>query len=164
MKGVPVPIKIALLVVGTTALYTYIGQLVPQKQVLPPQVIEISKTATSEELVDIGKGIAEGKGLCRTCHTVGESRAGMRFPDLGGIGQAAGARIEGMDALQYLANSIYYPDDFIVEGYNPGMPAINKPPIGLTDEEMLAVIAYLQSLGGTATVTMDTTLAELGVE
>ena len=43
-------------------------------------------------------------------------------------------------------------------GFNPGMPPISKPPIGLTDDEILAVIAYLQSLGGTTTVTMETKL------
>ena len=36
------------------------------------------------------------------------------------------------------------------------MPPINKPPIGLTDQEILCVIAYLQSLGGTPTVTLQT--------
>ena len=36
------------------------------------------------------------------------------------------------------------------------MPPINKPPIGLTDKEILCVIAYLQSLGGTPTVTLQT--------
>ena len=36
------------------------------------------------------------------------------------------------------------------------MPVINKPPIGLTDQEILCVIAYLQTLGGTATVTLQT--------
>jgi hypothetical protein len=36
------------------------------------------------------------------------------------------------------------------------MPEINKPPIGLSDEEILTVIAYLQSLGGTPTVTLKT--------
>jgi hypothetical protein len=36
------------------------------------------------------------------------------------------------------------------------MPAINRPPIGLTDQEILCVIAYLQSLGGTPTVTLQT--------
>ena len=44
---------------------------------------------------------------------------------------------------------------FIVPGFNPGMPVINKPPIGLSDQEILAVIAYLQSLGGKVTVTLD---------
>jgi hypothetical protein len=37
------------------------------------------------------------------------------------------------------------------------MPAINKPPIGLTNQEILCVMAYLQSLGGTATITLQTT-------
>ena len=36
------------------------------------------------------------------------------------------------------------------------MPPINKPPIGLTDQEILCVIAYLQTLGGTPTVTLQT--------
>jgi hypothetical protein len=36
------------------------------------------------------------------------------------------------------------------------MPPINKPPIGLTDPEILCVIAYLQTLGGAPTVTMQT--------
>ena len=37
------------------------------------------------------------------------------------------------------------------------MPTINKPPIGLTDQEILCVIAYLQTLGGTPTVTLQST-------
>jgi hypothetical protein len=57
-----------------------------------------------------------------------------------------------------MAQSMYEPGKFIVPGFNPGMPVINKPPIGLTDDEILAVIAYLQTLGGTTTVTMQTKL------
>jgi hypothetical protein len=37
------------------------------------------------------------------------------------------------------------------------MPPVNQPPIGLTDQEILCVIATLQSLGGTPTVTLKTT-------
>ena len=48
------------------------------------------------------------------------------------------------------------PDSFIVEGYNAGMPVIDKPPIGLTDEEILCVIAWLQSMGGEPTVSLET--------
>jgi hypothetical protein len=69
-----------------------------------------------------------------------------------------------MDALTYMANSIYYPESFIVEGFAGGMPTINEAPIGLTEDEMISVIAYLQSLGGTPTVTLETTTADLGVE
>ena len=37
------------------------------------------------------------------------------------------------------------------------MPPVNQPPIGLTDQEILCVIAALQTLGGTPTVTLKTT-------
>ena len=160
---IPVVVKIGALVVATTALYTYIGQLVPQKQVQAPEVIELAEDLTTAEIVDIGREIFEGKGLCSTCHTIGKSGA-LRFPDLDGIAVTAETRIADLNALQYLAQSIYEPDIFIVEGFNPGMPAIHKPPIGLTDQEILAVIAYLQSLGGEPTVSPATTRAELGLE
>ena len=62
----------------------------------------------------------------------------------------------GLNDVEYFAQSMYEPDVFIVPGFNPGMPVINKPPIGLTDQEILCVIAYLQTLGGTATVTLQT--------
>ena len=62
-----------------------------------------------------------------------------------------------MSDVEYLAQSLYEPNVFIVPGFNPGMPTINQPPIGLTDQEILCVIAYLQSLGGTPTVTLQTT-------
>ena len=135
----------------------------PQKQVLPPAETKIDPGMTTEDLVQVGQEIAGDKGLCLTCHTVGKSGA-LRFPDLEGIATRAETRIEGVPGLHYLARSIYYPDEFIVDGFNPGMPVINKPPIGLNDQEIIAVLAYLQSLGGTPDVTLETTKADLGVE
>lgn len=160
---IPEPLKIVALVLGATAMYTYIGQLVPQKEVLPPEETVMSDDMTTDELVVVGLEIAQGKGLCFTCHTVGKSGA-LRFPDLDGIAARADGRIEGLDSLQYLARSIYFPDEFIVEGFSPGMPKIDKPPIGLTDQEIVAVLSYLQSLGGTPSLTLETTRADLGVE
>jgi mono/diheme cytochrome c family protein len=122
----------------------------------------MKKDMTTADLVQIGQGIAGGKGLCFTCHTVGKSGA-LRFPDLAGIATRAGSREPGVDALRYLARSIYRPDEFIVPGFSPGMPRIDKPPIALNDQEILAVIAYLQTLGGTASVTLQTTREDLGV-
>jgi mono/diheme cytochrome c family protein len=156
-------LNVMLLVLGTTALYTYIGQLVPQKEVLPPQETIMRADMTTDDLVQVGRGIAEGKGLCLTCHTIGKSGA-LRFPDLEGIATRAGDRMPEVDSLQYMARSIYKPDEFIVPGFSPGMPAINKPPIGLNDQEILAVLAFLQSLGGTPDVTLETTTADLGLE
>jgi len=153
---IPLPARIAALVFATTAFYTWVGQLVPQKEVLPPEETVMSADMTTADLVTVGREIMDGKGLCSTCHTIGQSGA-LRFPDLDGIGARAAERIPGMSDVEYLAQSMYEPDIYIVEGFNPGMPVINKPPIGLTDQEILSVIAYLQSLGGTPTVTLQTT-------
>lgn len=151
---IPPSITIVGLVLGSTAFYTLVGQIVPQKEVPAPEVIEISKDASTEEMIEIGRGIAQGKGLCLTCHTIGQSGA-LRFPDLGGIGTRAASRIPGLSDVEYMAQSLYEPDTYVVEGFNPGMPTIDKPPIGLTDDEILTVIAFLQSLGGDPSVTME---------
>jgi len=67
-----------------------------------------------------------------------------------------------MNDVTYLADTLYNPNDFIVPGFSPGMPTINKPPIGLTDQEILCVMAFLQSLGGTPSVTLQTTHHYIG--
>ena len=154
---VPVSLKIAVLAVATTGFYTYVGQLVPQKEVHPPAEVVIAKDLKPEDLRKVGLEVMNGKGLCFTCHTMGK-KGTLRFPDLEGVGARAGSRIAGLSDTDYLAQSLYEPDKFIVEGFNPGMPQISKPPIGLTDDEIRAVVAYLQSLGGTPTVTSETQL------
>ena len=153
---VPLIVRIAALILATTGFYTYVGQMVPQKEVQPPQEIALKADLTTPEMVTIGRQIMEGKGLCFTCHTIGKSGA-LRFPDLEGVDVRAKTRVAGLSDVEYFAQSIYEPSAFIVPGFNPGMPVINKPPIGLTDQEILCVIAYLQTLGGTATVTLQTT-------
>ena len=152
---IPHVVRIAALVVATTAFYTYVGQMVPQKEVLPPEETVMASDLTTDDMVKVGREIMEGKGLCLTCHTIGQSGA-LRFPDLAGIGARAGSRVPGMSDIEYLAESMYEPSAYVVEGFPPAMPAVNRPPIGLTDQEILSVIAALQSLGGTPTITMQT--------
>ncbi|MGH9342126.1 MAG: c-type cytochrome [Acidobacteriota bacterium] len=155
---VPVSLNIAGLTIAATIFYTYVGQLVPQKEVLPPQELELSQDLSTEEMVATGRQIMGDKGMCLTCHTIGRSGA-LRYPDLQGIGSRAATRVPGMSDLEYLAQSLYEPEAYIVEGFAGGMPVINRPPIELTDQEILTVIAYLQTLGGTPTVTMQTRLS-----
>ena len=155
---VPLILRIAALVIAATGFYTYVGQLVPQKEVYPPAEVEMKTNMSTDEMVKVGHQIMEGKGMCFTCHTVGKQGA-LRFPDLQGIGDRAKTREPGLSDVQYLEQALYDPNAYIVPGFNPGMPVINKPPIGLTDQEILAVIATLQSMGGTPTVTMDTKLS-----
>ena len=57
---------------------------------------------------------------------------------------------------QYLVESEYCPNCYVVEGYGvkgtndqeSPMPIINKPPIGLTDTEIVAVVSFLQTRDG----------------
>jgi mono/diheme cytochrome c family protein len=152
---IPHPVRVGILVIGATTFYTYVGQMVPQKEVLPPQETVIRADLTTADMVKVGREIMDGKGLCMTCHTIGRSGA-LRFPDLDGVAGRAPTRVPGMNTIDYLAQSMYAPEAFIVPGFNPGMPVINRPPIGLTDQEILCVIAYLETLGGEATVTLAT--------
>ena len=103
-----------------------------------------------------GREIMDGKGLCLTCHTIGKTTGPYRFPDLANVDVRAKSRKPGYTDVDYFAESMYEPNAYIVAGFNPGMPTINKPPVGLSDQEILCVIAYLQTLGGTTTVTLQT--------
>ena len=152
---VPHSVRIVGLVVATTAFYGYVGQLVPQREVQPPAETALRADMTTADMVKVGGELMVGKGLCMTCHTIGKSGA-LRFPDLEGVATRAATRIPGLNEIEYFAKSLYEPDSFIVPGFNPGMPVINKPPIGLSDQEILCVIAFLQTLGGTPTVTLQT--------
>ncbi len=153
---VPPVVNVLVLVVATTGFYTYVGQLVPQKELQPPADVKITKDMTTADLVKIGDEIAHDKGMCLTCHTIGKTGA-LRYPDLQGVGERAKTRKPGYSDIDYFSESLYEPDAYIVPGFNKGMPTINKPPIGLTDEEILAVMAWLQSQGGTPNVTLKTT-------
>ena len=152
---IPLMLRIGALVLATTGFYTYVGQMVPQKEVQPPQETAFGGDMGTADMVKIGREIMEGKGLCLTCHTIGKTGA-LRFPDLAGIGARAKSRVPGLSDVEYLAQSMYEPTAFVVPGFPPAMPPVNQPPIGLTDQEILSVIAYLQTLGGTPTVTLQT--------
>jgi hypothetical protein len=154
--SIPLIPRIGALVLLTTLFYAYVGSMVPQNEVQPPPVsVVIPADLTTEQMVPVGRQIMDTKGLCFTCHTIGRSGA-LRFPDLAGVDARAMERVPGLTDVEYFAQSMYEPEAYIVPGFNPGMPVINRAPIGLTDQEILCVIAYLQSLGGTPTVTLQT--------
>jgi hypothetical protein len=153
---VPLIARIGGLVIATTAFYAYVGQMVPQKEVQPPKETALGSEMTTADMVKIGREIMEGKGICLTCHTIGKTGA-LRFPDLAGVGEKAKTRVAGLSDVEYFAQSLYEPTAFVVPGFPPAMPPVNQPPIGLTDQEILCVIAALQTLGGTPTVTLKTT-------
>jgi mono/diheme cytochrome c family protein len=148
-------LTIALFTLLVTLFYRHVGQLVPQKEVPAPETIEVGSDLSTEEMVGVGKKIVDAK--CMSCHGIQP-----RFPSLAGIGARAGKVVDGYSDVDYLAEALYEPNAYIAEGFAAGMTPANKPPLNLTDDEVLTVIAFLQSLGGTPSVTMKTELKYQG--
>lgn len=140
-------IRLYLFVVLIGGMFAYIGNSIPQISATRSGVVEIT-SKSPEELVKRGKAITEGKGGCLICHSIQEDPV-ARGPKWEGIGARASTRKPAMSAAEYLVESLYDPDAFVVEGY-PGnqMKPVHKSPIGLTDEEIMAVGCYLLSWGG----------------
>ena len=69
----PTIVNVAILIVATTAFYAYVGQLVPQAEIYPPEEDLVKAGMTTDDLIGAGEKIAGDKGLCLTCHTIGES-------------------------------------------------------------------------------------------
>lgn len=122
------------------------------------RLAELLANLNTGTMVELGGEIVHGRGLCFNCHMVGAEGHAVIGPNLDGVGARAGQRIEGMGDVEYLTQSLYDPKAFVVEGRTAGMTAVNEPPIGLSDLDVLMVVAYLQSLGGTPTVGPDTVL------
>ena len=106
-----------------------------------------------DQFVEAGKAIFNGKGSCYSCHTLNPSAPPSRGPDLTNIGVHAATRKPGMGAKAYLIESLYDPAGFLVHGYGKTMTPAWKPPISLSNLEIEAVIAFLQSQGGEVDLT-----------
>src|SRR5919201_365425 len=136
-----------IIVLGLFAL-TALG--VPQMASLPPaeEKFDIASIKTPSDLAAIGQKIFFSKGQCALCHSIGPSES-ARCPDLKGIG-AKLTREFIYESLTQPQAYIYL--DFRHEGppkqYPARMPYINKNPIGLSNNEILAVIAFLQQMSG----------------
>jgi len=116
---------------------------------------------------EAGESLFWGKGKCYTCHAVGSRGHAIRGPnqgESGPLGLPIGARAEERarertratgrpyTATDYLVESLVDPGAYVVAGYKNEMPNPLRPPISLTPDEVTAVVAYLQSLGGTVDV------------
>ena len=126
--------------------YAFVAGLVPESST----AVNVSELDRSdpEGAAELGALIFNGKGQCAACHTVDTSAPKGRCPDLTDIGINAASRVPGMDAKTYLIESLYDPAKYLVPGYGKIMPEIWKAPIALSQVEIEAVIAYLQSQGG----------------
>jgi mono/diheme cytochrome c family protein len=129
--------------------FTLVGLSIPQMASLPPAVekFDVASIKDKKELASIGQKIFFGKGQCALCHTIGTSEG--RCPDLKGVG----AKL----TRGFLYESLTQPQAYVYKDYEhvgqpkffpAKMPYINKKPIGLSKNEILAVIAFLQNMSG----------------
>jgi mono/diheme cytochrome c family protein len=90
---------------------------------------------------------AEGRRVfqqnCGSCHSA-DPETVIVGPSLAGIATHAAGRVAGLDARQYIEQSILTPDAYVVEGYTDLMPKDFGRK--LSGEELDALITYLLTL------------------
>jgi mono/diheme cytochrome c family protein len=143
----PRVIGFVMIVLGSFSL---IALSVPQMASLPPaeEKFDVANIKTANDMAMIGQKIFFSKGQCALCHSIGPSES-ARCPDLKGIG----AKL----SREFIYESLTQPQAYVYldyrhEGppkeYPARMPHINKNPIGLSNNEILSVIAFLQQMSG----------------
>jgi cytochrome c2 len=145
-------ITIAVFTVTVSLIYTAIAQVLPQLENHPPANVELGSNIGPEELAAAGADSFAAN--CTSCHKAGENG---RAPDISDIGARADERAamraaetgESYTGVDYLVEALCAPGDYLVEGFGNIMPPQGR---SLTGGQILAMTAYLQTLGGDATV------------
>jgi mono/diheme cytochrome c family protein len=143
-------LRVAAFVAIVLGAFSLVALSIPQMESVLPAMekFDVASIKDKKDLAAIGQKIFFGKGQCALCHTIGTSEG--RCPDLKGIG--------GKLTRQFIYESLTQPQAYIYKDYEVSdgppkffpakMPYINKKPIGLNNNEILAVIAFLQSMSG----------------
>ncbi len=161
-------LRVMVFSVAVLLVYTMFANILPQVQSNPPADDEpiAAGSLDMNGMVALGEKLFSGKGTCTLCH----NNLG-RAPDLLAIdlnaefrsrladpnykGKARG--LEGARAIEvYLRESMHEPSAYVVAGFGKKgsndtvspMPVVNKPPIGLSEVQIDALIAFLMSKGG----------------
>ncbi len=143
-------VRVVGFVMIVLGLFSMTALGVPQMASLPPaeEKFDVANIKTASDMAAIGQKIFFSKGQCALCHSIGPSES-ARCPDLKGIG----AKL----SREFIFESLTQPQAYIYldyrhEGppkeYPARMPYINKNPIGLSKNEILSVIAFLQQMSG----------------
>ncbi|HSM07613.1 MAG TPA: c-type cytochrome [Gemmatimonadota bacterium] len=139
-------LTVALLVVGTLAVYTAVANMIPQVESAVPEELDLGADVTPEELVAAGEQVYGGAGGCTACHGLG-----TRAPDLlGVVGSVCAERVTDMSCKDYLHESLIDPAAYVVDGFQPIMPDMSRT---LSSDEIWSLVAFLEAQGGEVTVT-----------
>ena len=145
-------LRIFGVVLGTLALYTLIANKIPQMQSEVPRALALGANVTPEQLTSAGDQLYHGAGGCTACHGLGTRAPNLLTDEKGAgpIGARCGKRESGKDCKAYLYESLTKPGVFVVTGYEPIMPDMSRT---LSPQQLWALVAFLESQGGTVDVT-----------
>ncbi|MCB9137647.1 MAG: c-type cytochrome [Caldilineaceae bacterium] len=106
---------------------------------------------TADEAADAGPRAPEElftTMACIGCHNLDQDQTpdnrGITAPNLGNLAEVAGDMVPGQDAATYVYNSIVAPNDYIVEGYLPGVMTQNFAE-QMSEEEIQGMVDWLLS-------------------
>lgn len=108
------------------------------------EVAAVGNAANGEKLFSqavIGSANSPG---CITCHSL-EPDVVIVGPSQYGLDTRAATRVPGQSAEEYIRNSIINPDDYVVEGFAPGVMYQNYAE-ELTEAEINDIVAYTLTL------------------
>lgn len=145
-------LKVGLVAAVVLAFYTTVAWVIPQLPSEVPEALSLGAAATPEALVAAGEKIYNGAGGCTACHGLGTRAPNLLTDDRGAgtIGTRCGTREPGKDCKTYLHESMVNPSAFVVPGFGPIMPDMRRQ---LSEDQIWATVAFLQSQGGEVTVT-----------
>jgi cytochrome c oxidase subunit 2 len=100
-----------------------------------------------EDPVERGRQVINAYA-CQGCHVLDEQGwSGVTGPSMNGIGDRASRRVAGQTAEEYLYTSIYYPNAYVVPGYQGVMPQFQPvdpdAPNYMPREDIIAIVAYM---------------------
>jgi mono/diheme cytochrome c family protein len=145
-------LKIFAVVLGTLATFTIVANSIPQVQSEVPAELNFGADVSADELMTSGEILYNGAGGCLACHGTG-TRAPNLLTDHAGtglVGVRCANRVAGEECKAYLYASMVDPNAYVVEGFDPIMPDMRAQ---LSNEQIWAMVAYLESVGGEVTVT-----------
>ncbi len=108
----------------------------------PTPAALVGDTARGQQIFTQG---VNGAPPCSSCHSTTSGRNVFQLgPNMVGISERAGLRVNGLSAADYIHQSILMPEAYLVAGFRPIMP----PTFGdyLSEQDISDLTAYLLTL------------------
>jgi mono/diheme cytochrome c family protein len=143
-------VSVSIVVIG---FYTMVAHMIPQLESEVPEALDFSGGVSAETLAHAGEDLFNGAGSCTACHGTG-TRAPNLITDHQGegvIGARCASRKAGVDCKSYLYESLTNPGAYVVAGFDNIMIDMRRQKF--SEDQIWAVVAFLESQGGVPTVT-----------